>query len=65
MCKNMEEAISTCFMLHGHRAVTRIDYPHEDECYSSEDTEWLVPPDDGDPGVLAAKSNAKPLCQQS
>lgn len=46
------------------KEMVRVDHP-DNTAYHTEDTEWGIPPKDGDPGWLVAKIGTKPafLCE--
>lgn len=43
-------------------AIVLVDYPMPGRYYAK-DTEWIIDPNEHDPGVLAAKSGAKPVTE--
>lgn len=40
-----------------------VDYPLPN-MYYAEDTEWIIEPDEHDPGVLGAKVGARPVTEE-
>lgn len=71
MCESREEAELRCLKIYKHANLGKPDVgrdglPYRDACFyaAPENLEWIVMPDDEDPGVLGVIRGIVPLCQQ-
>ena len=63
MCKNREEAEQNSLLVYGDTNVAEPDFRPDGHYYHAQhDLEWVIYPDDGDPGVTGIRDGAKPLC---